>query len=168
MTYGAITKGQLKRLQVLYAQLARHTQQDAGREARLAWAAGLVGRSIESFSELTFAESQQLIDTVQGQLGVKAPRRMDRDAAYKAGTEGRRGRQSKQMTLATAEDFARIQHGLQLVGWSQEQLDGWLRSSRSPLGKRANPKILTLGDANRVWWALKRMAQRSGAWKEVA
>jgi len=38
------------------------------------------------------------------------------------------------------------------------QLDALLRSSRSPLGQRATPAIRTLKDANRVWWALKRMA----------
>lgn len=165
----SITPDQLKRLQVLYAQLARHTLQAAQREERLAWASQLCGRRIASFSGLTLDEGRHLIDTLQSQLGVKVPpkrKRLDRDQARRAGTEGRRNQDRKEATLAGPSGFARIQYALDLLGWNQAQFDGWLRSPRSPLGKKSDPKIRTLGDANRVWWALKKMAQGRGLWKD--
>jgi hypothetical protein len=164
----AISNGQLRRLQTLYGRLCAHSMQSAEREARLAWASELVKRPIASFSDLAGQEAKQLIDTLQGQLGVpesrqrprrRGARRLDAEAARKAGTEGRRGFESKEATMAGAAEFARIQYALDELGWSQDQLDAWLRSPRSPLGK-SNPRIVTLGDANRVWWALKRMLDR--------
>jgi hypothetical protein len=164
----AINSKQMKRLQTLYGQLAAHVIEGSDRAARIQWASEQLGRSIASFRDLTAVEANQLIDGLQGQLGVKAPpkKRLDRDAARRAGTEGRRGDAGQSVTMASAEDLARIQHGLDLLGWSQAQLDAWLRSPRSPLGRRANPSIRTLRDANRVWWALKGMAVNRGVWKE--
>jgi len=154
----AISKGQMKRLQAVYGQLARHTQQGTDRAARMAWASELCQRPIASFKDLTRADARHLIDTVQGQLGLKSTRpRLDGEAAYKAGTEGRRGYESAELTLVSQADLARIQYALDELGWNQQQFEGYLRSSRSPLGKKANPQIRTLRDANRVWWALKRM-----------
>lgn len=159
-----ITSGQMKRLQVLYGQLARHTMEGADRASRLAWAAAMVKRPIASFYDLTDAEARYLIDGIQAQLGVKAPakKRLDREAARRAGTEGRRG--SDTTTMVSAADLARIQHALDVLGWSHAQFEGWLRSPSSPL--RGRHEIRTLGDANRVWWALKRMAMARGVWKE--
>lgn len=168
----SITKGQLQRLQVLYAQHARHTLDSAARTSRLEWASQLVQRPVESFRDLTLGEASHLIDSLQSQLGVRAPvkrrRRLDRDAADRAGNEGRRNDANRQSTLAGGSDLARIQYALSLLGWNQAQFEGWMHSPRSPLGKRANPQIRTVGDANRVWWALKRMAQNRGLWKEEA
>jgi hypothetical protein len=164
-----ISSGQMRRLQVLYGQLARHTQQGTDRATRVAWAAQLVRRPIRSFSDLTVNDARHLIDTLQGQLGVKVParprKRLDRQAAQKAGTEGRRGYASDEITLAGPSEFARIRYVLDLLGWSQAQLEGWLRSPRSPLSRKATPTISTLGDANRVYWALKGMATAQGKWK---
>jgi hypothetical protein len=164
-----ISSGQMKRLQVLYGQLARHTQQGTDRAARLAWASQLVRRPIASFSDLTVDDARHLIDTLQGQLGVQVParprKRLDRHAAQKAGTEGRRGHASDEITLAGPSEFARIRYVLDLLGWSQAQLEGWLRSPRSPLSRNATPSIRTLYDANRVYWALKGMATAQGKWK---
>jgi len=163
-----ISKGQLKRLQTLYGQLTAHTFEPATREARIAWACELVGRPIASFKDLTAPEAKQLIDTVQAQLGIpetQRPKRrrprLDRDAAQKAGTEGRRGFESNQDTMAGEAEWARIRYALDKLGWNQQQLDAWLASPHSPL-KKSNPKIVTLGDANRVWWALKRMIDSRG------
>ncbi|QNI34493.1 hypothetical protein H7849_11720 [Alloacidobacterium dinghuense] len=166
-----ITTGQMKRLQVLYGQLARHTFDggNGGREARLEWASQLVRRKISSFSELTFEDARHLIDVTQAQLGVKAPatsKRMDRERARRAGTEGRKGSDDSSVTLVGPEELARIQRALDVLGWSQAQFEGWLRSPRSPLGKKSNPSIRTLREANRVWWALKGMAQARGLWKD--
>lgn len=165
----AISSAQMKRLQVLYSRLARHTDQSLDRTARMAWASQLVQRPIASFHELTMDEATHLIDTLQGQLGVRAPlrprRRLDREAARKAGTEGRRGFDSNETTLAGPADFARIQYVLSLIGWSQDRLDAFLRSPHSPLNP-SNPTIRTLKQANRVYWALKRIATRQGAWQK--
>lgn len=162
-----ISPGQLQRLQVLYGQLCAHTHESSDRESRLIWAAGLLERPIASFKDLTSDDARHLIDTLQGQLGIPSnerPRsrrpRLSRDAAYRAGTEGRRGVGDKAVTLVSPADLARIDYALGELGWSRGQLDGWLRSSRSPLGKRSSPEIRTLGDANRVWWALKRMIDK--------
>jgi hypothetical protein len=103
----AITKNLLRRLQTLYGQLARH------------WASEQTGRAIASFSDLTFEESKTLIDGLQGQLGVRAPlrkrRRLSRDAAQRAGTEGRRGNTSNDVTMAGPAEFARINYALDLL-----------------------------------------------------
>jgi hypothetical protein len=165
-----ISKGQMARLQVLYSQLAAHTDQGTDRAARIAWASSLLCRSIASFKDLTQGDARHLIDTLQGQLGVKVParprRRMSRDAAHRAGTQGRRGDASNELTIASAADIARIQYVMGLIGWSQDQLDAWLRSSRSPLSNRASGTIRTLKDANRVYWALKGMAAAQGKWQK--
>jgi len=168
MAQSSITSGQMKRLQVLYAQLARRTMEGTDRASRLVWAAAQIGRSIASFHDLTQDEARHLIDSTQAQLGVKVPpkKRLDRDAAHRAGTEGRRSDTSNQSTLVSPADMARIQHALEILGWSQAQLDGWLRSPSSPLRNHSQASIRTLGDANRVWWALKRMAVARGLWKE--
>jgi hypothetical protein len=165
-----ISSGQLKRLQTLYGQLSAHTFEPATREARIAWASKLIERPIASFKDLTAAEAKRLIDTIQGQLGIpetqlpkrRRAKRLDRDAAQKAGTEGRKGFESNQDTMAGDAEWARIRYALDKLGWSRQQLDGWLRSPHSPLSK-SNPRIVTLGDANRVWWALKRMIDRNKA-----
>ena len=161
----SINPGQMARLQTLYGQLCAHTQQGKDRAARIAWASGLVGRAISSFSDLTRSEARRLIDTLQGQLGIQHPvkNRMDRERAQRAGTEGRRGDDGA-ATLVSPADLERIQNALDRLGWSHAQLDGWLRSPSSPLGKHAT--IRTLGDANRVYWALKGMAKARGLWKE--
>lgn len=160
----------LKRLQTLYGQMAAHTLEANTREARLEWASAQLGRSVASFSALTREEASSLIDGIQGQLGLKLSRprpALSRGAAHAAGTEGRRGNQVAASTMVSAADMARIQHALDLLGWDRPRLDEFLRSSRSPLGKRSSPEIRTLGDANRVWWALKRIARRQGAWKDT-
>jgi len=164
-----INRRQLRRLQTLYGQLAAHALEGSDRTSRLRWASEQAGRTIGSFNDLTSQEANAMIDGLQGQLGLKAQsrprRRLDRDAARRAGTEGRRGNQSNESTMAGEADIARIRYVMDLISWSQEQLDAWLRSSRSPLSRRATPNIRTLGDANRVYWALKRMAVQRGLWK---
>jgi hypothetical protein len=99
---------------------------------------------------------------------------MSRRDAEKAATEGRHDQKHAEITVASASDIARVQRGIKLLGWDQTRFDAWLRSARSPLattvnGVRvapANPKISTLGEANKVWWALKRMAKHQGQGKD--
>jgi hypothetical protein len=168
-----ITKGQLVRLQILYQQLAHHELgMGLSREERVAWASARLHKPVKSFSDLSREEAGWLIDQIQTYLGVKVParprKRLDRDAAHRAGTEGRRSDPGRQSTLAGKAEVARIHYVLDVLGWNEQQLEAWLRSSRSPLAHNATPVIRTLGDANRVWWALKRMAKARGLWKERA
>jgi hypothetical protein len=177
-----ITKGQIQRLQIVYGQFSRRSLDlDSSRECRLRWASKQLGRTVESFSALSRDEAKRLIDLLQGAMGI-APTKLrhnhgrryvsQRDAV-KAATEGRHDQQFPEVTLASAEDLARVQHGIELLGWTRAQFDAWLRSTRSPLARRVggvvqapiNPRIITLGEANKVWWALKGMARAQGKWE---
>lgn len=164
-----INPAQLKRLQTLYSQLARHTQQGADRAARLEWAQGFVGRALSSFRELTADEARRLIDAAQGQTGTKYPsrKRMDRDAADRHGRDGRRdgGEFKAAPQMVSAEDLAVIERFYARLGWTRDRFDAWLRSPSSPL-KKSDPAIRTKADANRVRWALKGMLHDAGLWEE--
>ena len=164
-----ITPGQMKRLQVLYGQHAAHAIEGTSREARMAWASDRVRRPLASFKDLTGQEADSLIDELQGQLGIKAPRkrRPKREQARRQGLDGRRdgAEFSAQPQIVSAADLAVIESYYQRLGWTREQFDAWLASPRSPLGRRARPSIATLFDGNRVRWALKRMLQQRGLWE---
>jgi hypothetical protein len=170
-----VTKSQMVRLQTLYGQLAAHTLEGNDRASRLKWASEQSGRAIASFKELTSNEAKSMIDGLQGQLGVREPaykrprRRLSRDAAKRAGTEGRRGNTDYQgqPQMASAEDLAVIESYYMRLGWQRAQFDAWLASSHSPLSGRAQPVISTSKDANRVRWALKGMLKHRGLWEEI-
>ena len=175
-----ITPAQLGRLQTLFAQLVRHDiGMDGSREGRIAWAIERTGRKLASFSDLTCSEATYLIDGIQGHLGVKAPTssrtgarkpRLDRDQARRAGLDGRKdGEEFKSSPqMVTPADLARIQNLLDQLGWTQVTLTTLLNSARSPLTSRADKTIRTTADANKVWWALKRIAQSKGIWRKSA
>ncbi len=155
-----ITKPQLQRLQVVYKQFeARSLDTGTSREDRLAWASSAVGRTITSFSMLKSDEAKTLIDGLQQAMGLaetKPARRMSRREGQKAGTEGRHDQiHGRETTMVSGDDIKRIQRELDRLGWNQERLDAFLASTRSPIGGRT--QIRTLGDANRVYWALKHM-----------
>lgn len=166
-----ISGSQLRRLQTLYGQLAAHGQEGSGREARLAWASEIAGRPIVSFKELSTDEAHRMIDGLQGQMHMKFPaqkrKRLSRDEAHRAGTEGRRGdtEYSAQPRMVSAADLAVIENYYTRLEWTREQFDAWLASPRSPLAK-ATPTIVTSADANRVRWALKGMLVHRGLWKD--
>lgn len=158
----AITAPQLRRLQVLYGQYERHSlDTGAGREGRIAWASARVGRAITSFSELTIDDGIRLIDGLQRALGValpsktKRPPRMSRRDGEKAGTEGRHDQIHDEATLVGDKDVRRIERELGRLGWDQARLEAFLASPRGPIARRT--VIRTLGDANRVYWALKHI-----------
>jgi hypothetical protein len=161
-----ITPEQLRRLQTLYGQYEAHTLDvDRGRGARLHWASQQLGRMVDSFSSLSLDEGRKLIDIIQGVLNVKAPsktprKRMSRHAAEKAGTEGRRDQIHNETTLVSPDSkiFELIQQQLTRLGWNQAGLDRFLLGSSSPL--KGKTQIRTLGDANKVYWALKRIPAR--------
>jgi len=171
-----ISAAALRRLQTLYSAYASRALdvvfdgEQHSRAFRLRWASESCGREITSFRELTKAEGNTLIDVLQTAVGqaTEPPRRqrkkMDREAARAAGTEGRRDGDRGRISLPDQEDFRRIEDALTRLGWDQARLEKWLRSPSSPLGRKANPQVRTKGDANRVWWALKRILKREGKW----
>ena len=168
-----ITKPQLARLQTLYGQLAAHELGvGTDRTARIHWASERLQREIGSFSDLTLDEARFLIDSLQQQLGVKVPptKRPGRAQARRAGLDGRKdgGEFAEAPQMATSSDVARIQNILDQLGWSLETYARFLHSSRSPLAKCADKSIRTTADANKVWWALKRIAQQKGLWRRKA
>lgn len=168
-----LSKTQLVRLQTLYAQFARREiSVSSGREERIAWASTRLRRPVTSFSDLSSADAGFLIDGLQEYLGVKAPakprKRLDREQARRAGTDGRHDGQefASAPQLASAADLAVIENYYTRLGWGREQFDAWLRSPRSPLKHKSQPTISTVFDANRVRWALKGMLRHAGKWEE--
>jgi hypothetical protein len=160
----SITRAQLTRLQTLYSQWERHSLDCPGpsREQRIAWAAAEVKRPVDSFSKLTLDEGTRLIDLLQNAVGRKFPAQKKKRAkttrdTEKQGTEGRHDQIHAESTLAGPEAFAMIQRDLDSLGWDEARLEGFLRSRRGPLQGRT--VVRTLGDANRVHWALKRILQ---------
>ena len=158
----AITSAQVQRLQILYGQFERHTLDAPGaaRQDRLQWASAACGRIIGSFKDLTLEEGKRLIDGLQNSLGVKAPskaprRKQTRRDGEKKGTEGRHDQIHPDITLAGPSEFALIRRDLDRLGWDQARLEAFLASPRGP--NKRSTVIRTLGDANRVHWALKRM-----------
>lgn len=179
-----ISRAQLKRLQTLWSQHARHELLKNSREERLRWANEHLyhiegkTRGLTSFAELTQREGSDLINLLQGQLGIAESRPAkssragysrhyrNRDAAHAAGTEGRRGLR-KNSTIASAEDLALIDEQLNKMSWDRARLDAFLRSPSSPIRNRSNPQLRTLGDVNRVLWALKCIAGRLNKRREA-
>jgi hypothetical protein len=159
-----IQGGQLKRLQILWRQFAdRSIAAAVDRDARLEWASKNCGRTVTSFNDLTSREARSLIDVLQGSMGIansSPDARPDRRRARSMGTAGRRGRKSKEVTIASPDDFARIQQQMSRLNWTQHRLESFLRATSGPLGGRV--EIRTEADANKVYWALKGMADRMG------
>jgi hypothetical protein len=165
-----ITARQLKRLQTLYSQFAAASAdpRTRTREERLLWASLVVGRKVESFSELSSAEANTAIARLQKDApqAEARPKPMDRDAAERHAKDGRwdggEFRQAPQM--ASAFDLENIERYYHRLGWDRDTFDRWLRSPRSPLGRHSQPRIRTVAQANRVRWALKKMLQTRGLW----
>jgi hypothetical protein len=175
----SITRDQMKRLQTLWGQYARHELIPNTRDARLQWANEMLlnrphngprPARISSFNDLSLAAASRLINSLQGILGIEETspaagqrryrsRIKDRDRAHAAGTEGRRGH-GRTLTLASAEDLEMIDHQLDSMNWDRARLDALLKSTSSPLGLKSNPQIRTLADVNRVMYALKGIAKR--------
>jgi hypothetical protein len=169
-----ISREQLKRLQTLYSQFAAASTdpRTRSREERLLCVSLIVGRQVESFSELTAAEAKTAIDRLKKNSsqrpvagGQKKKKRMDAERAQRHGTDGRYDSGFRDAPrMAEAYDLEQIEGYYHRLGWSRDTFDAWLRSPRSPLGRRGRPQIRTIAEANRVRWALKRMLQKNGLW----
>jgi hypothetical protein len=151
----------MKRLQTLWGLFCRQSQLDPkDRAARLGWLAGALGRQLGSTKELTVEEAITAIQAIQKHLPPELLRRKrpERRLAHAYGTAGRRGADAKTVRMADADTWSLIDRLLGQLGWTRDRLDAFIRSSKSPLGGRL---IQTLGDANRVIWALKSMLRRA-------
>ncbi|HKW74853.1 MAG TPA: hypothetical protein VJN64_04950 [Terriglobales bacterium] len=132
------------------------------REQRIAWASGVIGRQIASFSDLRSDEAALLIDTLKKALGQKVNpprRRPDRDQALAYGTAGRRANQSKEIRLVDDATLELVDRLVEQLGWTRERFDAFLNSRTSPL---RGGTIRTLNEANRVILALRGMLRRNG------
>lgn len=166
------TRDQVVALHALYGQWEKHSIEFAAdpRAARLAWASEAIGREIRSFADLTRDEGRELIDHLKESMGQPVvAERPDpwrhiraRDRAHAAGTAGRKDEEKGFIQLANADDFARIDQSVKRLGWTNEQFASWLASNSSPL--KGKNQIRTVGEANKVWWALKKMLKRTGRW----
>ncbi|MFC6645486.1 hypothetical protein ACFQBQ_07775 [Granulicella cerasi] len=162
-----ITPLALRRLQTLYSQCATHLDMGNSREDRLEWASSVTGCKIESFSLLTIAQAKLCIDALQNTIGMpqtKAPTSyVSRHRAEKDGTEGRNDQIHAEATMVDGTEpvFEFIQADMRSLGWDNDRLRAFLRSRSGPNGGRDT--IRTLGDANRVRFALKGILR-----KEVA
>jgi hypothetical protein len=165
-----ISAQQLKRLQTQYARFAAASAdpRTRSREERLLWASLIVGRTVASFSKLTSEEAATAIMRLQQDTPqTKArPKPMDRDAAERHAKDGRWDGEKFRPTpqIASEFDLANIAKYYTRLGWDRDTFDRWLRSPRSPLGRRSQPQIRTVAQANRVRWALKKMLQSRGLW----
>jgi len=167
-----IAPEQLKRLQTLYSRFAAAAG-DARvrtRQERLLWASFVINRRVESFSELTGEEADTCIERLKEDIPgrKRRPRKpMDRDRALRHGKDGRYDSTfANAPALAGAYDLEQIEQYYHRLGWGRDTFDAWLRSPRSPLGRRSRPQVRTVAEANRVRWALKRMLQKRGLWEE--
>jgi hypothetical protein len=137
------------------------------RRERLAWASGIVGRQLESFSELRGKESARLIDLMKRSLGQEVTpamprssswRRPDRDQAHAYGTAGRRDQVSNEVRLVDVPTLELVDRLRTQLGWTEARLKAFLNSSSSPV---PGGVIRTLPQANGVIWALRNMLRRS-------
>jgi hypothetical protein len=165
-----ITAPQLKRLQTLYSQFAAASTdpRTRTREERLLWVSFIVGHQVASFSELTADEAKSSIAQLEKDVPRKKrrPKPMDRDAAERHAKDGRWDGDKfiPAPQIASEFDLANISKYYARLGWDRDTFDRWLRSPRSPLGRRSQPQIRTVAQANRVRWALKKMLQSRGLW----
>ncbi len=162
-----ISSAALTRLQTLYHQFEhRSFDVTSSREDRLAWAAETLGHEVTSFSALTIADGKHLIDALQLSMGLSETTPSQRRPAsfrqaQKQGTEGRRDQVHAETTLLDGSEaiFTLILTEMKKLGWDDSRLKAFLRSRTGP--NQGRETIRTLADANRVHWALKRLAARS-------
>jgi hypothetical protein len=158
-TIKPITNSQLKRLQTLYSQFERLSWDEQRttaqrRRERLDWARLNIRREIESFSDLSSREANDLTDILQVAMG----QRPSREAAKALGARGKK-LPGKSDVLVSATEINAINEIMSRMGWDQQRLEKFLLSPSSPLRGRA--QIRTAAEARKVYFALKGIANRS-------
>jgi len=169
--HGQLSPTQLTALHCLFHLYAPRFLDASGgdaRAARLAWASGIIGREISSFSLLRAVEAARLIELMKKALGQEVNsgrgrrQRPGRDLAHAYGTAGRRHETSNEIALVDAPTLALLDRLLVQLGWTRERFDSFLHSKSSPVKSSG---LRTLSETNRVIWALRGMLRRraSGA-----
>jgi len=167
------TRDQVVALLALYGKWQRHAIGESGdpRSTRLNWASESIGRTVLSFADLTCDEARRLIDGLKASMGLELTRQpqpwrriRSRERAQAAGTAGRKGASASLIQMTSPDDLARINEALRRLNWTRDRFEAWLRSGSSPIALKASGAILTVDEANKVWWALKAMLRRSGRW----
>lgn len=161
MTTATINGKQMKRLQTLWGLFCRQSNLDAkDRDARLGWVGGAIGRQLSSFRDLTAVEAKTAIDAIQKHLPAEllTKRRPSREMARAYGRAGRKGQRGGELRMVDAPTLELLDRLLGQLGWTRERLDGFLRSSKSPV---RSGRIRTLAEANSVIWVLKSLLRRA-------
>ncbi len=168
-----LSKGQLQALHSLFHLYAPRfldttdsgAGSDAARGARLTWASGIIGHELSSFNDLQPDEAAQLIETMKKALGQEIKparrareRRPGRDLARAYGTAGRRGESSNEIQMVDGPTSELLDRLREQLGWTRERLDAFLKSKHSPIRSGV---VRTLGEANRVIWAMRQMLRRA-------
>jgi hypothetical protein len=167
LTDKGISQAQLRALQTLFGLYAQKSLDVGanGRSERLAWASQTLGRTVASFSDLDGDEAARLVSFLKQALGQETKsderKRRSREAAFAAGTHGRKNRPIRIQMMATAADIQAVDEMRQRLGMSQEAFEAWLTSRSSPIRGRSAPVLRTVADCNRVRWALKAMLKRA-------
>lgn len=162
----SLSDSQLQIAQILWSQYEKKTldvtarDKDESRQARLIFAGKIIGHEIESFQKMTRYEAHILINSLKKSLGLPITVR-SRVIAEDRGLQGR-SKSPRYDVMASREDMERIESAIARLEWNEERYRQWLGSPRSPLKGRMT--VRTQADANRVWWALKKMLQRAGRW----
>ena len=171
--YRYASRDQVRVLHALYGQWEKHSIEFATdhRAARLLWVSEAIGREVHSFADLTRDEARQLIDRLKESMGQPVAERSNpwrpiraRDRAQAAGTAGRKGINSSVIQMASPDDLARIDEALRRLDWTRDRYEAWLKSESAPAAWKGNTAILTVAEANKIWWALKAMLRSSGRW----
>lgn len=111
----------------------------------------------KSLKLLTERECRDLLDGLRqprsgrGVSGLKGTARGRATA-----TEGRRDARGQVEHLVNAREMALLREAAALRGWSQETLEAFCRR------QNGGRPLRTIGDLNRVLWALKAMNRRDG------
>lgn len=110
-----------------------------------------------SLKLLTERECRELLDGLRqrgrgrGASGLKGTAR-----GHATATEGRREARGQVEHLVNARELALLREAAALRGWSPETLEAFCRR------QNGGRPLRTIGDLNRVLWALKAMNRRDG------
>lgn len=116
-----------------------------------------------SLKLLTEHECRELLDGLRQRWGGRGVSGLKGTARGRAtAMEGRRDERGQVEHLVNARELALLREAAALRGWSQETLDAFCRRQN---GGRA---LRTIGDLNRVLWALKAMNRRDGLYGKEA
>lgn len=149
-----ITTAQLCKLQTLWGQrmhAAGVSDQDEARDLRYQFIAQATSGRAHKTKELSYADARLILQLLSGQGTLRIA---DGEAAWAAGNHGRRDVDQAADVLAGEQQFAFLRVLRDELGWDQARLDAFIAHQ---LGGRP---IRTMGNCNKVAWALKAILRR--------